>query len=131
MDLDRFRHGMTTKWVAFCLTDAGLAQGLLLASSQYFANLHYSTGDHEEGNKYQQRALYYRGQLLRAMSDSIPQDARDVTDKIIAKGMFLAFNEVGLAPQILHKVIRGITANASHTVSVGQRYRSDTTHEGL
>lgn len=107
MDLDRFRHGMTTKWIAFCLTDAGLAQGLLLASSQYFANLYYSSGDHEEGNKYQQRALYYRGQLLRAMSDSIPQDARDVTDSIIAKGMFLAFNEVCLASQLFHKSYTG------------------------
>lgn len=94
MDLDRFRHGMITKWVPFCLTDAGLIQGILLASSQYFANLHYSSGSQEEGQRYEQKALYHRGQLLRAMSDSMPQDTRDVTDNIIAKGMFLAFNEV-------------------------------------
>lgn len=96
MDLDRFRHGMITKWVPFCLTDAGLIQGILLASSQYFANLHYSSGNQEEGKKYEQKALYHRGQLLRAMSASMPQDTIDVTDNIIAKGMFLAFNEVCL-----------------------------------
>lgn len=95
MDLDRFRHGMITKWVAFCLTDAGLVQGMLLASSQYFANLHYSSGNQEEGRKFEQRALHHRGQLLRSMSDSVPQDTRHVTDTAIAKGMFLAFNEVG------------------------------------
>lgn len=94
MDLARFRHGMLTQWVGFCLTDAGLLQGILLASSQYFANLHYSTGNQEEGNRFHQRALYHRGQLLRSMSDSMPQDTRDVTDTIIAKGMFLSFNEV-------------------------------------
>lgn len=98
MDLARFRHGLLTQWVGFCLTDPGLLQGILLASSQYFANLHYSTGNLEEGNRFHERALYYRGQLLRAMADSMPQDTRDVTDNIIAKGMFLAFNEVRPAP---------------------------------
>lgn len=94
MDLVRFRHGMTTQWVAFCLTDAGLIQGILLASSQYFANLYYSSGNPHAGKPFQQRALYHRGQLLRAMSDSMPRDTGDVTDHIVAKGMFLAFNEV-------------------------------------
>lgn len=100
MDLARFRHGLLTQWVGFCLTDPGLLQGILLASSQYFANLHYSTGNLEEGNRFHERALYYRGQLLRAMSNSMPQDTRDVTDNIIAKGMFLAFNEVCPAPPL-------------------------------
>lgn len=94
MDLARFRHGMLTQWVGFCLTDPGLLQGILLASSQYFVNLHYSSGNNEEGNRFQQRALYHRGQLLRSMSDSMSQDTRDLTDNIVAKGMFLAFNEV-------------------------------------
>lgn len=96
MDLARFRHGMLTHWVPFCLTDPGLLQGIMLASSQYFANLHYSSGNQEEGNRFQQTALYHRGQLLRAMTDSMPQDTRDVTDNIIAKGMFLSYNEVRL-----------------------------------
>lgn len=94
MDLARFRHGMITKWVDFCFTDDGLFQGMLLASSQVFASLHYSSGNEEEGRRFEQRALYHRGQLLRDMADSMPQNTRDVTDKIIAKGMFLAFNEV-------------------------------------
>ncbi|KAL2284729.1 hypothetical protein FJTKL_08809 [Diaporthe vaccinii] len=93
MDLARFRHGMLTQWVGFCLTDPGLLQGILLASSQYFVNLHYSSGNKEEGNRFQQRALYHRGQLLRSMSDSMSQDTRDLTDNIVAKGIFLAFNE--------------------------------------
>lgn len=67
---------------------------MLLASSQVFASLHYSSGNEEEGRRFEQRALYHRGQLLRDMADSMPQNTRDVTDKIIAKGMFLAFNEV-------------------------------------
>lgn len=100
MDIERFRHGMIRKWVPFCLTDPGLIQGILLASSQFFANLQYSSGNEEEGKKYEQRALYHRGQLLRAMSNSMPQDTRDVTDEIIAKGIFLAFNEVCLPPWI-------------------------------
>lgn len=105
MDLDRFRHCMTTKWVDFCLTDAGLVQGILLASSQYFANLHYSSGNREEGKKFEQRALHHRGQLLRSMSDSVPQDTRDVTDTTVAKGLFLAFNEVGLNYSPPHPII--------------------------
>jgi hypothetical protein len=96
LHLPYFRHSMTTTWVAFCLTDPGLVQGILLASSQVFANLYYSAGNREYGNHFEQRALYHRGELLRLMADSMPRDKRDVTDKVIAKGLFLAFNEVSL-----------------------------------
>lgn len=94
IDLDRFQHGMTTQWVAFCLTDAGLIQGMLLASSQHFASLYYRSGNPDEGRRFEQRAIYHRCQMLRAMSDSMPQDTRQVTDYIVAKGMFLSFLEV-------------------------------------
>ncbi|KAJ0120646.1 hypothetical protein J7T55_015377 [Diaporthe amygdali] len=96
MDLPRFRHGMRTHWVNFCLTDAGLLQGMLLASSQHFANLYHEAGNPKEAKAYEQQALHHRGQLLRAMSDSMPRDTRDVTDYTVAKGMFLAYNEVCL-----------------------------------
>lgn len=130
MNLDRFRHGMITKWVAFCLTDAGLVQGMLLASSQYFANLHYSSGDQEEGRKFEQRSFHHRGRLLRSMSDSMPQDTRDVTDTTVAKGMFLAFNEVGYnySPPPYSSARRDICLPNLNTVLVGQHYRFDATH---
>lgn len=94
MDLARFRQGMTKHWVAFCLGDAGLLQGLLLASTQFFANFYHSQGSPEEAKTYEQRALHHRGQLLRSMSDSMPKNKSEITDYTIARAVFLAFNEV-------------------------------------
>lgn len=94
LDLPRFRHGMVTQLVMFCLMDPGLIQAILLVSSQVFANLHYSSGNKEQGKRLEQMSFQYRGRLLRDMAENMPRDPRQVTDSIITKGLFLTFNEV-------------------------------------
>lgn len=94
LDLPRFRYGMVTQLVMFCLTDPGLIQAILLVSSQVFSNLHYSSGNGQEGKRLEQMSFQYRGRLLRDMAGNMPQDPKHVTDSIITKGLFLTFNEV-------------------------------------
>ncbi|KAG8156610.1 hypothetical protein KVR01_013561 [Diaporthe batatas] len=92
-DLIAFRHNFVTKLVMLCITDFGLIQAILLLSSQVFANMHYSSGNEGQGKRFEQNSFQYRGRLLRNMAENMPHDPRYITDSIIAKGLFLTFNE--------------------------------------
>ncbi|KAF3762800.1 hypothetical protein M406DRAFT_72789 [Cryphonectria parasitica EP155] len=93
IDVALYRRSMTTHWVNFCLTDLGLLQGIFLASCRNLVKSQRRSGNHQEADMYEQRALQYKGECLRSMREAMPEAGQPVTDNVIGMTLFFAFNE--------------------------------------